>query len=323
MGTLLIDRKDVELRRDGDRLLVFEQGTRTGSVPVSHLRRIVIQNRAVLDTAILGVLVEHGVDLVVINPRRPQATARLTGSSHNDAGRRLTQYRYSLDNEWRQRWSMLLVWRKIKAQRLFLHRALASRPDLRHTLVKAIRNLDQRIDVLREESSPLRDRVCGIEGAAAAAYFKALTHLFPPSLEFTDRNRRPPRDPVNACLSLAYTLLHADAVLALQVAGLDPMLGFYHDVAFGRESLACDVIEPLRPRVDEWIWTLFRERALRSEDFSVTNGACLLNKAGRKTFYTSWEICAQPLRRALRRGASLLAKRFAEEAENEDNPTSV
>ncbi|MFQ5660358.1 MAG: CRISPR-associated endonuclease Cas1 [Gammaproteobacteria bacterium] len=311
MGTLLIDRKDVELRRDGARLLVFEQGRRTGSVPVSHLQRVVIQNRALLDSNILGALAEHGVGLVVINQRRPQATASLPGHAHNDAVRRLSQYRCSLDEDWRRQWSARLVLRKLRAQRLLLVRALAQRPDERHALVKAIRALEQRRDNLNDGVDLDRNRIRGFEGAAAAAYFSGFARLFPPALAFTGRNRRPPRDPVNACLSLAYTLLNADAVLALHAAGLDPMLGFYHDPDFGRESLACDFIEPLRPRVDEWIWTLFRQRQLRVEYFFKDKGACLLNKTGRKTFYAEWEGCALPLRRALRRSAQWLARVFS------------
>lgn len=307
MGTLLIDRKDAELRREGARLLVYERGVRTGSVPISQLERVVIQNRTVLDTGTLGALAEHGVGLVIINPRRPDATANLHGRSHNDATRRLSQYRYCFDRSWRQRWSVQLVSRKVRAQWLLLVRALERRPDRRLPLTKAIDVLERCLASLNDDITPDLNRIRGLEGAAAAAYFSGYTQLFPPSLEFTGRNRRPPRDPVNACLSLAYTLLHADAVLALHAAGLDPMLGFYHEQAFGRDSLACDFVEPLRPRVDGWIRELFRARRLRGEYFSIDKGACLLNKTGRRIFYAEWETCAPALRRALRRGGQLLA----------------
>jgi CRISPR-associated protein Cas1 len=63
---------------------------------------------------------------------------------------------------------------------------------------------------------------------------------------------------VNACLSLGYTLLHFDAVRACHETGLEPYVGFYHEPAFARESLACDFIEALRPKVDEWVWRLLR-----------------------------------------------------------------
>ncbi len=310
MGTLLIDRKDAELRREGTRLLVYEQGTRTGSIPVSHLDRVIIQNHTVINTGLLGVLAEHGVGLVVINQRRPKATAILLGSFHNDAARRLAQYQYGHDEAWRQAWSSAVVIRKLHGQKQFLVHALKYRPDQRYSLSRAIKNINKRLCNLQNDPTLDRERIRGIEGAAAAAYFRGFTQIFPPAFEFTCRNRRPPKDPVNACLSLSYTLLHSDTVLALYAAGLDPMLGFYHDIAYGRESLACDFVEPLRPRIDNWVWRLFAERELRLEHFSTDKGACLLNKAGRKIFYASWETYAPLLRRTLRRSAHILVRKL-------------
>ena len=88
-----------------------------------------------------------------------------------------------------------------------------------------------------------------------------------------------------AVLSLGYTLLHTEAVLALYGAGLDPYISFFHALDFGRESLACDVVEPLRVAVDQLVFRLFRSGDLRPEDFSQADGACLLGKAGRCRFY--------------------------------------
>jgi len=143
------------------------------------------------------------------------------------------------------------------------------------------------------------ERLRGIEGAGASAYFGGFTQLFAPALEFTGRNRRPPRDPVNACLSLAYTLLHFETVIACHGAGLDPFIGFYHEPAYGRESLACDLVEPLRPRVDAWTWELFRSKTLRSDHFSSEQqNGCLLDKRGRKLFYAEYERFIPPLRKS-------------------------
>ncbi len=147
----------------------------------------------------------------------------------------------------------------------------------------------------------------GIEGSAARAYFAGMAAVFAPALGFSGRNRRPPRDPVNACLSLGYTMLHLQAVQATQARGLEPLLGFYHRPAFGRESLASDLIEPLRPQVDRWVWQQFRDGNLRPEHFTHDRGACLLGKAGRQRFYGAWEAAAGPLRRWLRRTSGRLA----------------
>jgi CRISPR-associated endonuclease Cas1 len=131
----------------------------------------------------------------------------------------------------------------------------------------------------------------------------AMAAVMPPALQFTGRNRRPPRDPVNACLSLGYTLLHAQAVQACAVAGLDPLLGFYHRPAFGRESLASDLIEALRPAVDLWVWELVRSRTLLEDHFSHARPRCLPAGQSRarhllcpvgRTLQTLGTLAAQP-----------------------------
>ena len=328
MGTLYVDRRNVELRQEGPRLLVYEAGERTGAIPVSHLDRVVIYRRAVVDTGVLASLAEHAVGLVVLSPRRPERTAHLVGRTHNDIGRRIAQYARFHDEPWRVRWAAQIVTHKLRAQRRVLGAALRERPDQRHALTTGMRALEERLAALKGAGDGLtRGSVRGLEGAGAAAYFRALTAIFPDAVGFTGRNRRPPRDPVNACLSLAYTLLHAEAVMACHGAGLEPLLGFYHEPAFGRVSLAADLIEPLRPRVDGWTWDLFRSRALRAESFRRERDACLLDKSGREVFYRAWEPFVRPVRRALRRHAGMLARALARDGtvflaagEEEDEP---
>ena len=96
------------------------------------------------------------------------------------------------------------------------------------------------------------------------------------------------------------------------MVGLEPLLGFYHEPAVGRESLACDLIEPLRPRVDAFVWSLFRERLLREDYFSHDQGRCVLNKAGRKCFYAQYEVFVHPVRRLLRLQGYQLARFYLE-----------
>ena len=205
---------------------------------------------------------------------------------------------------------------KLRSQRVFLQKLLQARPDHRGVLQASARQIGEALSglVSADEAALTPARLNGIEGAAAAAYFAAFTRVFPPTLDFTDRNRRPPRDPVNAALSLGYTLLHFEAVQACYLNGLDPYVGFYHEPAHRRESLAADLIEPLRVHIDRWVWRLFADRELRSEDFVVDNGACLLKKEGRALFYARYETVAPPLRRLLRRFGLVVVRRLLEPA---------
>ena len=151
----------------------------------------------------------------------------------------------------------------------------------------------------------------GLEGAAAAAYFAAYFSAFAPALGATTRNRRPPKDPVNAVLSLSYTLLYSQASSACWAAGLDPALGALHTLVHNRAALACDLMEPHRPRIDLWVWQLFRSETLRPEHFGHDGaGACLLGKAGRSHFYGAWEAIAKQQSRSLLRQARHLARTF-------------
>jgi CRISPR-associated protein Cas1 len=307
MVTLVLDRSNLELRTDGNALAVYEGGERHGSIPLKLLERVILQGAIRLDTGVLGRLAEAGVPTVLLGARSSRRVAFLIGPAHNDAAIRLAQFQKALDGGWCGAWSRRLVRAKAQGQLRLLREALGERPDARKAIFDAIEQVQTVIGMLGEEHESVDvSRLRGFEGACAAAYFRAYGALFADSLNFRGRNRRPPRDPVNAALSFAYTLLHFDAVRAAHAAGLDPIVGFYHRPTYGRESLACDLIEPLRPRVDGWIRTLFRDRVVRVEHFTVDKGACLLGKAGREHFYAAWESFAPLHRRWLRRQCAAL-----------------
>lgn len=314
MATLYLDRSQIEIRSDGDALAVYEAGTRRGAVPINLLERVVIRgSNTRLDSGVLVKLAEAGVTTLLMSPRAGRRVALVLGPAHNDAGIRLAQARRVMDGEFAAGWARDLVIAKLRHQHSFLLRAEPMRPDLRKPLFDARSSLARAIDQLREKPAWEMYTIRGIEGAAARLYFQGYGALFADALQFNGRNRRPPRDPVNACLSLAYTMLHFEAVRAAHAAGLDPLLGFYHRPAYGRESLASDLIEPLRPTADEWIWQLFRDRTLREEHFTRDKGACLLGKAGRERFYGEWERYAVLPRRWLRRRCAVLARTLREE----------
>ena len=306
MGTLYLDRRDLSLRLDGKRLVIEEPDARPRGVPLALVERAVLQGSVHFDSGVLAALAEQGTSVVCLTARHSRRTAILLGPGHGDARRRLAQYQLALDPAARLPLARTLIAGKLRGQRRLLEMALVQRPDARKPLHDGLVTLEGLLPALAV--APDLASVLGLEGAGAAAHYAALTALFPPALHFTGRNRRPPRDPVNACLSLGYTLLHFEAVRAAYGAGLDPLLGFFHEPAYGRESLACDLIEPLRPRLDGWVWMLFRERRLREEDFVADKGACLLAKPGRQAFYAGYEQWAPPLRRYLRRECYRLAR---------------
>lgn len=309
MSTLVLDRPDLELRCDGAALALYEPGGRRGTVPLALLERVVLLGSQIkLDSGVLARLGEAGVAVLVLGRRGGQRLALALGPRHNDAAVRIAQCMAALDVQPALAFARDLIGAKLRAQTRALRTMLAARADCRKPLTDALATLAD-IDVSVATASDV-DALRGCEGAAAAAHFRALASVFAPSLGFAGRNRRPPRDPVNAALSLGYTLLHFDAVRACHVAGLDPLIGFYHRPAFGRESLACDLIEPLRPRFDAWLWEQFRTRTLREDHFATSASGCQLQKAGRARFYADYEQAARPWRRWLRSRCAQLARQL-------------
>lgn len=296
MSSLYIDRRGIELESDGEALVFRENGERIGTVPLAPVSRVYLRGDVRLQTSLLGKLGERGIGVIILSGRKTKPTL-LMARPHNDAARRIAQYRLSLDQDYCLAYSRDLVRRKIKAQREFASVRREHDLEHRYQLTLVLRKLDALLQQLEEKTSIASLR--GVEGAASAAHFEALGTIAPPRLKFHLRNRRPPRDPLNAILSLGYTMLHAEAVLALYGAGLDPFIGFYHQLDFGRESLACDVIEPMRVEIDQFALELFRKDELRIEDFTSSESGCMLGKHGRARFYAAWDALAERLHKQL------------------------
>ena len=135
------------------------------------------------------------------------------------------------------------------------------------------------------------DALRGTEGAAAAIYFSYFSTMLKDSMgfDFSSRNRRPPKDPVNALLSLAYSVLSKELTGIAYTVGLDPFLGFFHSPRYGRPALALDMMEEFRPLIaDSCVITLINRGEVTPEDFILTTRGCLLKDSGRRQFWRAW-----------------------------------
>lgn len=263
-----------------------------------------------LETPVLHRLAEQGIGVIFLSGKRLAFRAALHGKLHNNGLLRVRQYEKSLA-EFAVATAQDLVLRKIKRQREFLGDARSARPDLRLELTTALTVLDKIYETVRNEAAVI-ERLRGLEGGASASYFAAFTGMFPDSLGFDRRDRRPPGDPVNALLSLCYTMLHYEMVREIGMIGLDPVIGFYHQFDYGRESLACDLVEPYRTDVDRFVWELFRGRAFTARDFAEDDErpGCYLKKEARKRFYPAYEEWAKTMRPLWTEEARNLARRI-------------
>ncbi len=152
----------------------------------------------------------------------------------------------------------------------------------------------------RAESAGSLEELLGIEGNAARLYFGDFAGMMkvdeedgvrPLAFEMDGRNRRPPRDPVNAMLSLGYSLLTKDLTVACYAVGFDPYVGFYHQPRFGRPALALDLMEPFRPLiVDSAVLTAVNTGMVTERDFVKAGASVALTAGGRKAFFRAYEM---------------------------------
>jgi CRISPR-associated protein Cas1 len=196
------------------------------------------------------------------------------------------------------RLSRKLVAGKIRNQRTLLQRNHIEPPEA------ALRQL--KILAEKAETATEVDSLLGIEGSAARVYFGEFAGMLKPGEEsddahrgattefcfdFTQRNRRPPRDPVNALLSLAYSILVKDLTITCYALGFDPYWGFYHQPRFGRPALALDLMEPFRSLIaDSVVLTAINTRMVTTADFIRSGPSIALKPNGRKGFFHAYEL---------------------------------
>ena len=195
------------------------------------------------------------------------------------------------DKMWTQHVAQVMIGGKIQNYRNILRRfirdygANAEVEDAAQALVSFKRDAFRAAD---------KTQLIGVEGMAANRYFEVLPHLMTQQREafpFSGRNRRPPKDAVNAMLSLAYTLATNDITAALETVGLDPYVGFLHTLRPGRASLALDMVEELRAYLgDRFVLSLINRRQITPKDFIYQGEkGVMLTDNGRRTFLTAWQ----------------------------------
>src|SRR5690625_2666383 len=205
MTSLFIDRRSTELEYESGAIIFRNKGERIGTIPMAPLTRVFLRGDVKLSASLLGKLGEEGVGVIVLSGRGKKPSL-LLARPHNDARRRVAQIKYSLDKNFCLNFAKTLVKDKIEQQIKWFLSLREQDLNARYELTLAVRQLKPILEKVAEADKV--GRVRGLEGAAARIYFNGLKAVVPDSFRFTHRNRRPPRDPFNALLSLSYTLVH-------------------------------------------------------------------------------------------------------------------
>lgn len=293
LNTLFVTSEDVYLSLEGENVLANRDKTVVARYPLHTLQTIVSFSYAGASPALMGACAEKGIGLAFCTPRG-RFLARVCGENNGNVLLRREQYRAADDPGRSCLIARTMIFGKLSNSAASIQRTLRD-----HAPRVADCGLEEAVGQIRDLLPMVLDAVDldalrGLEGVGASAYFGVFDHLVLNRKEdffFHGRNRRPPLDRVNALLSFAYSLLAHDCASALESVGLDAYVGFLHRDRPGRQSLALDLMEELRPcMADRFVLTFINNRMIRPEDFQTQDsGAVLLTEEGRKKFLKAWQ----------------------------------
>lgn len=290
LNTLYITTPESYLSKDGENVVVSVKQEEVFRISVLNIESIVTFGYMGASPGLMKLCADKGIGLTFLSPNG-RFISRIQGQTRGNVLLRKTQYTLSEDETVATELSKICIAGKIQNYRNILKR-FERDYGKKEEIESAITEMERaKRDVL---SSFEIDTIRGIEGDAASIYFSVLPYLIINQKEdfpFGGRSRRPPKDAVNAMLSLAYTLLTNDIISALETVGLDPYVGFMHTLRPGRASLALDMIEELRAYLgDRFVLSLINRKQITASDFLYQGEkGVVLTDNGRKVFLTAWQ----------------------------------
>lgn len=286
MANLYITEQGAMIRKTRDQLIVEKDREEILKVPCRDVDSVLLFGNVQFSTQAVAEMLEHGIELALFSSRG-RLRGQLTPPKGKNVVLRMAQYPLVADTARRLLLAQEVVKSKILNSRAVLQRYQSNHPG---TLPQgSLRDFD-RFAALAEVAEDLH-QLRGVEGIAAARYFPLLGKSCPLEIPFEGRQRRPPKDPVNALLSFGYVLVGNELESLLDGMGYDPYVGFLHDLDYGRPSLALDMLEEFRaPLVDRLTLRLLNLRILRQEHFeSHPRRGTSLNREGLKLYFRTYE----------------------------------
>jgi CRISPR-associated protein Cas1 len=269
MVTLYVSHEDGILGRRGDAL--FYKKGRVGdgeTIPTHLIDDVVILGNGAVSTPAIHFMMDNDIPLHFVDSGGRYKGSSTSGRSRGYSIKRL-QFNAACSDEATLRIARPIVSGKIVNQLKTLRRA-RSRRGKDAALSQACEDLRE-LPAMAAVCSDI-DTLRGMEGFSAAVYFSVFGRIIRPQWFFHGRNRRPPRDPVNAMLSFGYTLLLGHVTSAAVTAGLDPCVGFLHPEHRGRPSMALDLMEEFRAQVtDRLVIAIANQMLLKPENFTQTD----------------------------------------------------
>lgn len=286
MAVVYVTEQGASVRKTSKRLLIVKDNKTLQVIRIHEVDRLVLLGNVQLTTQAMAFMLAEGIDVSFLS-MNGRFRGRLSPMDSKNVPLRLAQYERYHDTGFRLPLARQIVGNKIKNGRTILLRYKRNHPEVE--LDKEIRHLEVMIKALDSHSSIAA--LMGVEGESAATYFRAYGRMFRRDLQFSVRTRRPPRDPVNAMLSLGYVLLTNEITGIMAAHGLDVYIGFFHEIDYGRPSLALDLVEEFRqPVVDRFVLSLANRLIFTNEDFdSDEQAGVLLGKNSCKRYFALYD----------------------------------
>ncbi len=305
-GPLYVVTQGATIGKTGERLVIRAPDTEPQEVRLIDVSEVSVFGNVHLTSGAIRALADRGIPVMHLT-YGGWLVAVTTGPAQRNVQARLAQYRTAADDGRSLRIARSIVSGKIRNQRTMLRRNHRARP----TDVLA------RLDHLAAQAERARSsgHLLGIEGNASRLYFECFAGMLKENadFDFTARTRRPPTDPVNALLSFLYSLLAKDCVRAVLAAALDPYIGFFHRIHYGRPSLALDLAEEFRPIIaDSVAVTVLNTGTVKGEDFIRRGPACALKDHARRRVLDAYEARMETLIRHPLFGYSVSYRRILE-----------
>lgn len=290
LNTLYITTPESYLSKDGQNVVVSVRQQEMFRIPVINIEGIVTFGYMGVSPGLMKLCTDNNVSLTFLSPNG-RFVSRVQGQTRGNVLLRKTQYQLAEDMLWTQHVAQVMIGGKIQNYRNILRRYIRDYGANEYVEDAAFALEAFKRDVFRSQD---KAALMGVEGMAANRYFEVLPWLMTQQRDefpFTGRNRRPPKDAVNAMLSLAYTLVTNDITASLETVGLDPYVGFLHTLRPGRASLALDMVEELRAYLgDRFVLSLINRRQITPKDFIYQGEKGVqLTDNGRRIFLTAWQ----------------------------------
>ncbi len=290
MPPLYVVQQNAKIRIQNRRVLVQDEECEPPqtliSIPLSQVEQIVLFGNVGLTTPAINAFLEQNTEVVFLS-LRGEYRGRLVGHITPHVPLRRLQYARLNEKDFVLEMAKNFVRAKLTHQRVLLLRH--QRQNSKAELQLACEQIDQAIESIAHKT--VLSSLLGVEGSATQIYFRGLRSLIDPQWGFEERNRRPPRDPVNVLLSFGYTLLAEAASSAVQTVGLDPYAGFLHEVAYNRPALGLDLMEEFRPIVDGIVLWCVNSGQITLQDFEKGDAErpILLKEEGKRRFIQAYE----------------------------------